>query len=131
MADKIGVLGSQTTTVVATATAYTCPANKAAKVRIMSRFKGDTNSQVAFIVNGVEVARNPAMTQNHYNHTVKGAGLLGGNVSAEPDGSTAAKTVAPSDQIYYLSAGQTIQYTVVTAALLAMNTQVVGVEIDV
>ena len=131
MADKIGVLGEQTATAVATATVYICPANKAAKVRIMARWQGDTNSQVAMLVNGVEVARCAAMTASNYNHTVRGGGLLGGNVAAAPDGTTAAKTVAPADMIYYLSPGDTIQYTVITAALLAMNCQVVGVEIDV
>lgn len=133
MSDKIGVLGSATATAVATATAYTCPASKAAKVKLMCRFQGDTNSQVAILVNGMEVARNGAMTTTHYNYTIEGGGLLAyaaGNASA-PDGLGDDTTVAPADPVYYLSAGQTIQYTVVTTALLAMNFQVVGTEIDV
>lgn len=133
MSDKIGVLGEATATAVATATVYTCPANKAAKVRIMSRFQGDTNSQVAFLVNGMEVARNTAMTANHYNYTIQGGGFFAyaaGNAAA-PTGLANALTVAPADPIYYLSPGDTIQYTVVTAALLAMNCQVVGIEVDI
>jgi len=133
MSDRIGVLGEQTATAVATATVYTCPANKSAKVRIMSRFQGDTNSQVAILVNGMEVARNTVMTTAHYNYTIKGGGFFAyaaGNAAA-PTGLANALTVAPADPIYYLSAGDTIQYTVITAALLAMNTQVVGVELDV
>lgn len=130
MVDGAGVLGSATATAVATATAYTCPANKAAKVQIMARFQGILNSQVAILVNGVEVARNAAMALNDYNWTAKGAGMYQANGAAAPDGTTAAKTVAPSDPVYWLSAGQTIQYTVVTGALLAMNLQVVGIEID-
>lgn len=133
MADVIGVLGEASTTTLGTTTVYTCPAGKASKVRLMTRFQGDTNSQVAILVNGVEVARNGAMTANHYNFTIKGGGLLAyaaGNASA-PSGLADALTVAPADPIFYLNAGDTIQYTVVTAALLAMNFQVVGVAIDV
>jgi hypothetical protein len=133
MSDRIGVLGEATATTVSTTTVYTCPASKAAKVRLMARFQGDTNSVVAILVNGMEVARNAVMTTAHYNYTIKGGGLLAyaaGNAAA-PSGLANALTVAPADPIYYLNAGDTIQYTVVTAALLAMNFQVVGVEIDV
>jgi hypothetical protein len=132
MADTIGVLGTSTATTVATATVYTCPAGKAAKVRIMAVFQGHANSQVAFLVNNAEIARNAAMTVNHYNFTIKGGGLLAyaaGN-AASASGLADALTVAPADPIYYLSEGDTIQFTVVTAALLAMNCQVVGVEVD-
>lgn len=133
MTDRIGVLGEATATTVATTTVYTCPPGKAAKVRIMARFQGDTNSQVAILVNGMEIARNTAMTASHYNYTIKGGGLFAyaaGNAAA-PTGLANALTVAPADPIYYLNAGDTIQYTVVTAALLAMNCQAVGVEVDV
>jgi hypothetical protein len=133
MSDKIGVLGEASATAVSTATVYTCPAGKAAKVRIMARFQGDTSSQVAFLVNGMEVARNAAMTASHYNYTIRGDGLLSyaaGNASA-PNGVSDALTVAPADPVYFLSAGDTIQYTVIGAALLAMNCQVVGIEIDI
>jgi len=132
MSDKIGVLGESTATAVATATVYTCPANKTAKVRIMSRFQGDTNSQVAFLVNGLEIARNTVMTTAHYNYTIRGGGFFAyaaGNAAA-PTGLANALTVAPADPIYYLGPGDTIQFTVITAALLAMNTQVVGIELD-
>ena len=132
MTDKIGVLGEATATAVATATVYTCPANKSAKVRIMMRFQGDTNSQVAVLVNGMEVARNTVMTTAHYNYTIKGGGFFAyaaGNAAA-PTGLADALTVAPADAIYYLAAGDTIQYTVISAALLAMNAQVVGIELD-
>lgn len=133
MSDRLGVLGEATATTVATTTVYTCPANKAAKVRLMCRFQGDTNSQVAVLVNGMEIARNTVMTTTHYNYTIKGGGLFAyasGNAAA-PTGLANAVTVAPADPIYYLNAGDTIQYTVITAALLAMNFQVVGVEVDI
>lgn len=132
MADKVGVLGEATATTVATTTAYLCPAGKTAKCRIMTRFQGDTNSQVAVLVNGLEVARNAVMTTAHFNYTIKGGGLFAyaaGNAAA-PSGLANALTVSPADPIYYLNAGDTIQYTVITAALLAMNFQVVGLELD-
>lgn len=133
MADRIGVLGEASATTVATTTVYTCPANKAAKVKLMCRFQGDTNSQVAILVNGVEVARNTVMTTAHYNYTIRGGGMYAyaaGNAAA-PTGLANALTVAPADPVYQLSPGDTIQYTVITAALLAMNFQVIGTEIDI
>lgn len=132
MSDTIGVLGEATATAVATATVYTCPTGKKAKCRLFARFQGDTNSVVAVLVNGMEIARNTVMTANHYNYTIKGGGLFAyaaGNATP-PTGLANALTAAPADAIYYLNAGDTIQYTVVTAALLAMNFQVVGIEID-
>jgi hypothetical protein len=133
MSDKIGILGSSTATVVATATPYTVPAAKAAKFRIMCVFQGQLNSQVAVLVNGAEIVRNTVMTASHYNYTIKGGGFFayaGGN-AASATGLANALTVAPADPIYFLSAGQTVQFTVFTTALLAMNFQVVGTEIDV
>lgn len=132
MSDTIGVLGRATATAVATATVYTCPAGKKAKCKLFMRFQGDTNSVVAVLVNGMEIARNTVMTASHYNYTIKGGGLFAyasGNATP-PTGLANALTAAPADSIFYLNAGDTIQYTVVTAALLAMNCQVVGIEID-
>lgn len=133
MSDRVGVLGEATATVVATATIYTCPVGKAAKGKFMVRFQGDTNTVVALLVNGMEVARNTVMTASHYNYTINGGGMFAyaaGNATP-PTGLTNSLTAAPADPIYYLNAGDTVQYTVVTAALLAANFQFVGVEIDV
>lgn len=132
MADVIGVLGAASATTVATTTVYTCPAGKAAKVRLMCVFQGSANTQVAILVNGMEVARNGAMTVNQYNHTIKGGGIYAYATSAAalPNGVANALTVAPADPIFYLSEGDTIQYTIITAVALAMNFQVVGIEID-
>ena len=132
MADVIGVLGSSSATAVATATVYTVPAGKAAKVRLMALFQGSANTVVAILVNGMEVARNTVMTVNHWNYTIKGGGMFAyasGN-AAPATGLANALTVAPADPIYYLSEGDTVQFTIVTAVCLSMNFQVVGVEID-
>ena len=133
MSDKIGVLGEASALTVATTTVYTCPASKAARVKLFARFQGDTNSVVAILVNGMEIARNTVMTTSHYNYTIRGGGLFAyaaGNATP-PTGLTNSLTAAPADATYYLNTGDTVQYTVVTAALLAMNFQVVGTEIDV
>jgi len=133
MSDKIGVLGKASATTVSTTTIYTCPVGKAAKGRFFVRFQGDTNTVVALLVNGLEVARNTVMTASHYNYTIKGGGMFAyaaGNATP-PTGLANALTAAPADPLYYLHAGDTVQYTVVTAALLAANFQFVGVEVDV
>lgn len=131
MSDNFGVLGSSSATVVGTATAYTCPASRAAKIKIMALMQFGVNSDVGILVNGVEVARTGAMTTGNYQWTARGVGLFGGAAgAAKPDGLTAVKTVAPADPIYYLSAGQTVQIVIATANLLANSIQVVGTEID-
>src|SRR5262245_20154514 len=127
MADNYGVLGSSVSAALGIATVYTCPAGKAAKVKIMALMQFGSNSDVGILVNGIEVARTGAMTAANYQWTAKGVGLFQGAAgAAKPDGTTAVKTCAPADPIYYLSAGQTIQFTVGTATLQSMNIQVVG-----
>jgi len=132
MTDLIGVLGEATATVTGTNTIYTCPAGKRAKCRIMARFQGDTNSQVALLVNGIEIARNTAMTATHFNYTIRSSGMFAyaSGAAAAPTGLGTALSVAPADAIFYLNPGDTIQYTVITLALQAANFQVVGVELD-
>lgn len=131
MSDIMGVLGEASTLTVGTTTVYTCPVGKAAKVRLMAIFQSGVNSDVGVMINGIEVARSGAMTNLHYWFTNGGAGLMRAAATTKPTGASAAETIQPAAPIYYLSVGDTIQYTVTTAALLAANAQVVGVEIDV
>lgn len=133
MSDKIGVLGSNTATVVATATAYTCPVGKAAKVKIMYILQGSAAGGTTFatIVNNAVIATIAAMGLSVYAFTIRGAGLRAAEQATLPTGIGAALTVAPSDGVYQLSAGQTIQYTIGGAAAIAVNFQVIGTEIDV
>jgi len=131
MSDIIGVLGDASTLTVGTTTVYTCPVGKAAKVRFFALFQAGVNTDVGVLINGIEVARSGAMTNLHYWFTNGGAGLMRAAATTKPTGASAAETIQPSTPIYYLSVGDTIQYTVATAALLAANAQVVGTEIDV
>ncbi len=131
MADIMGVLGEASTLTVGTTTVYTCPVGKAAKVRLMALFQAGVNTDVGILINGIEVARSGAMTNLHYWFTNGGAGLMRAAATTKPTGASAAETIQPAAPIYYLSVGDTIQYTIATAAALAVNAQVVGIEIDV
>lgn len=129
MADNIGVLGSSTAIAAATATVYTCPANKAAKFRLFGALVATaTPSNVSFLVNGVNIAT-VALGANGISITNGGAGLFRASGAAPGTGVSAAETAQPAPPIYYLSAGQTVQFTP-SAALSSANIQVVGVEID-
>ena len=133
MSDKIGVLGEATGNTVSTTTVYTCPAGKAAKVKLMfvAQGSGAGGTIIDFLVNGMNVARVAAMTASYYVFSIKSAGLRAAEQAALPTGIGAALTVAPADPIYYLNAGDTIQYTISGAVAISMNCQVVGTEIDV
>lgn len=133
MSDKIGVLGSAATSVSGTTTVYTCPTNKAAKGKLMFKLQGNAGggSIVEFFVNGLSIGKIAAMTASYFVFSIAGAGLRVAEQAAAPTGIGSGLTVAPADQIYYLSQGQTVQYTVSGADLIAMNCQFVGAEIDV
>lgn len=132
MSDKIGVLGSAVATAVATATVYTCPANKAAKFKVFFRLTGGVNSNIDIVVNGITVASSGAMTSGHFWFSQGVADSIAPAPGATaPTGVAAGTTVSPSGATFFLSAGQTLQYTVSTAALGACNMQAVGTEVDV
>ena len=63
----------------------------------------------------------------HSNSTL----LVNPETAAAPTGATALLTVSPAPFEYYLSAGDTVTYTIATLTMVAMNMQVVGTEIDV
>ena len=133
MADQIGVLGESTTATVATTTVYTVPSAKAAKVKIMwsGASHGSTGTgDLTITVNGVDVAVVLNMTAARYLHS-NSTLLVNPETAAAPTGATALLTVAPAPFEYYLSAGDTVTYTIGTLAMVAMKFQVVGTEIDV
>lgn len=132
MTDKIGVLGEATTATVATTTVYTVPSGKAAKVKLMYIFQADAGGTTTFsiAVNGITVASKGATTASHYMWSSSVA-LLPTSSAALPTGLSTTNTCAPGPETYYLSAGDTVTYTIGTATALTMNMQVVGTEIDV
>ena len=133
MADQIGVLGEATTATDATTTGYTVPSGKAAKVKIMwaglshaSTGTGD----LTITVNGINVAVVLNITAARYVHS-NSTLMVNPETAAAPTGATALLTVAPAPMEYYLSAADTVTYTIATLTIQAMNMQVVGTEIDV
>ena len=133
MTDKIGVLGEATTATAATTTVYTVPAGKAAKVKIMWSGRSDASNadgDLTITVNGIAVAIVLNMTADRYVHS-NSTLMVNPETAAAPTGATALLTVAPAPFEYYLSAADTVTYTVATRTMQALNVQVVGTEIDV
>jgi hypothetical protein len=133
MADKIGVLGEATTATAATTTVYTVPSGKAAKVKIMWSGRSDASNadgDLTITVNAIAVAIVLNMTADRYLHS-NSTLMVNPETAAAPTGATALLTVAPAPFEYYLSAGDTVTYTVATRTMQALNVQVVGTEIDV
>ena len=132
MSDKIGVLGEASTATVGTTVAYTVPAGKAAKCRIMYRMQGGSAASTTTFgvaVNGVNVMDQAAMNVNTYLYSNKSV-LNATPQATVPTGSSDTTTVAPAPIDYYLSAGDVISFTIGGEAATAMNFQVVGAEVD-
>ena len=134
MTDKIGVLGGATTTTVATTTVYTVPAAKAAKCQIQCKITAHgSNSTGDFLVtvNGAVIFSHLNIPATEIMWSNSTTALYDPSTSVDPDGTTAALTLAPGPAVYYLSAGDVVSYTIGTDALVACDVQVVGVEVDV
>ena len=134
MSDKIGVLGGLTTTTVGTHTVYTVPASKAAKIQIQTKIEAHgSNSTGDFLVtvNGAVAFSHLNLPATEIMWSNSATALHDPSTSVNPDGTTAALTLAPGPAVYWLSAADTVTYTIGTDALVACNIQVVGVEVDV
>ena len=131
MSDKIGVLGEATTATAGTTTAYTVPSGKAAKVQIMYQIQGAADATTDFLitVNGIVVMNLANITASHYAFSTPNA--LYDTSATRPTGIDGDTTGAPAPSVYYLSAADTVTYTIAGTTALGMNLQVVGVEIDV
>ena len=133
MADKIGVLGEATTASAATTTVYTVPSGKAAKCQIMYLMQGSTSDATTdfkIIVNAITIMDHSNITQSNYLFSSPNA-IKEGPLSTLPTGVDGDTTCAPAPAIYYLSAGDTVTYTIAGTTGGSCIVQVVGVEIDV
>ena len=131
MADKIGVFGVKSDTATGTYTVYTVPVSKAAKVKIMYSINIPNTSTFLLTVNGIQIMVPSASSGNEWWFSSTDAMYdEAGTPTNKPDGITAALTVAPGPVEYYLSAGDTITYTVGVVALTSGSVQVVGSELD-
>lgn len=128
MADRIGVLDAVSAVTVATQTAYTVPAGCAAKVRIQFRGVAGTNSTLAILINGMTVMTSAALTSGNVSYSTYSV-MHKSDAAASIVGSADSSTIAPFQREYFLSAGDTVQYTIGTAAFSVMDFQVVGTEV--
>ena len=133
MADKIGVLGEASTASAATTTVYTVPSGKAAKCHIIYLIQGSTSDATTdfkILVNGITVMDHSNITQSNYLFSSPNA-MKEGPLSILPTGVDGDTTCAPAPPIYYLSAADTVTYTIGGSTGGSCLVQVVGVEIDV
>ena len=132
MSDKIGVLGEATTLTAGTTTAYTVPSAKAARCKIMYEVQGaaDASTDLTITVNGIVVMTHTNITASNYLHSSPNAVKEGPN-AAQPTGVDGDTTMGPAPTEYYLSAADTVTYTIGGTDALACNVQVVGTEVDV
>lgn len=129
MTDIIGRLGRGTTAAQGTTVAYTVPANKTARVKLMYRFIAGVSSTLAVLINGVQVFITGALTSGQVSYTSSALMHNAGAVSAV-NGSSDALTIAPGPKEYFLDGGDTISYTIGTADGSSMFFDVVGAELD-
>jgi len=132
MSDKIGVLGEGSTLTAGTTTVYTVPSAKAALVRIFYECKGaaDGTTDLTITINGIAVMVHSNITASNFLFSSPNA-IKEGPLSAQATGVDGDTTGAPAPIEYYLSAGDTVTYTLGGSSALAMNIQAVGTEIDV
>ena len=133
MADKIGVLGEASTASAATTTVYTVPSGKAAKCQIIYLIQGSTSDATTdfkILVNGITVMDHSNITQSNYLFS-SFIFIMVGPLSTLPTGVDGDTTCAPAPPIYYLSAADTVTYTIGGSTGGSCLVQVVGVEIDV
>ncbi len=131
MSDKIGVLGEATTLTAGTTTVYTVPSGKAARGRIMFAGQGaaDGTTDFKITVNGIVVFDTANIGASNYIWSSSAALYLAS--AALPTGATAAQVASPYALDFYLSAADTVTYTIGGTTALAMNVQFVGAEVDV
>ena len=137
MTDKIGVLGevadATASRTVATHVVYTVPSGKAAKCQIMwsgTSHASTGTGDLTITVNGIDVAVVLNITAARYIHS-NSTLMVNPETAAAPTGAAALLTVAPAPFEYYLSAADTVTYTIATLTMQSMKIQVVGTEIDV
>lgn len=133
MTDKIGVLGEATTATAGTTTVYTVPSGKASKVQLFYLIQGSTSDATTdflITVNSITVVNHANITQSNYLFSSPNA-LKEGPLSTLPTGVDGDTTGSPAPAVYYLSAADTVTYTIAGSTAGSCNVQVVGTEIDV
>jgi hypothetical protein len=89
----------------------------------------DATSDLYITVNGIKIFDTQNIAASNYAFSSSSALLL--IQAGLPTGLSAAQVVGPYPLDFYLSAGDTVTYTVGGTTLLAGNVQFVGTEVDV
>lgn len=131
MSDKIGVLGRGTTSTQGVTTVYTCPAAKAAKLKVMYRGASGTNSTLKLTVAGIDVFLSAALTAGYVHYSANSLLYNVATAAGAVDATTEAKMVAPFTREYMLQAGDQVKYTIGTADFTSFQMDVIGAEVDV
>lgn len=131
MSDKIGVLGEATTATAGTTTVYTVGSAKGAKGKLFYQIQGaaDGTTDILITVNSIVVFNLANIAASNYAFSTPNA--LYDTSAALPTGVDGDTTGGPAPTEYYLSAADTVTYTIAGTTALAMNIQFVGVEVDV
>lgn len=128
MSDAIGVLDASTAVAVGTTTVYTVPAGHAAKVQIMYRGVAGTNSTLAVKMNGMTIFTTAALTNGTVSYSTNTVAHKN-DAAASIVGSAVGTTIAPFNQTYQLSAGDTVGMIIGTADFTSMDFQVIGTQV--
>lgn len=130
MADRLLQANDQSTA-LGTYTVYTVPADRHARVKLIFRSKtdGSNASDLILTVAGVGVFSRTITAGNNVLHSTPNV-ISSEHASSDVDGSTEDKTVAPYERWFYLTAGDTVQYTIGSNALDSNFVGVMGAEID-
>lgn len=127
---KIGVLGEAATATIGTTTAYIVPTGRAAKVKLMYYGIAGVNSTLSIAINGIPIFTTAALTSGNAAWTDSTRMHGTGAVNTLTGGSDTT-TVAPGPKEYQLAAGDTVTYTIATAAFSSISVQVIGAEVEV
>ena len=132
MTDQIGVLGEATTATAATTTVYTVPSSKAARGKVFFMIQGhsDASTDIKITVNAIDVMSHVNITASNYLFSSPNA-LKEGPLAALPTGVDGDTTGSPAPTEYFLSAADTVTYTLTGSTAISCNVQFVGTEIDV
>lgn len=128
--DAIGILGETTDATVGTHTAYTVPANKAARGRLqyLMQANGGGATTMQLLINNI-VVFSKSVSSGNYAWSAKDKIHSAG--AALPDGSADAQICCPTPTDFYLSAGDTVQVVYGSNAPQSSRVMFVGAEVDI
>lgn len=145
MPATIGILGESTVVAVGSVTVYTVPTNRAARVRILIGVQGGAVGTHGYSVrigmpgNETNICKQIASTIDFFSGIIEGVaqnsrdvGLQDIELGAGVESTNADRaTIVPWPHDFYLSAGDTVVFQIVTNGFADHIFQVQGVEDDV